>query len=220
MITPAQRHRARVLAAKEAAAQPMEQTRKDASQYELMLIKLREDKQRMRSMESIKARADVKAQLLPEYLPYVQGVISAGNGQQDDVLTTVMVWAIDAAVWETAVQIAEYAVQHKLSMPDEYSRSVAGVVTEQISEAAIKALADNQSFDLNILRSLETLAEKADMQDEIRAKLHKALGYGLRETDPESALVHLKTALSYNEKSGVKTDIKKLESQLNEKAKA
>jgi len=57
------------------------------------------------------------------------------------------------------------------------------------------------------------------MPDQSRARLHKALGYALRDNDQAvAALNHLKRALQLDNNSGVKTDIKQLESRLRKAA--
>ena len=49
------------------------------------------------------------------------------------------------------------------------------------------------------------------MFDQVRAKLNKAIGYVLKDDEPEQALSYLKRALELDESSGVKTTIKELE---------
>lgn len=53
-----------------------------------------------------------------------------------------------------------------------------------------------------------------DMPDQSRARLHKSLGYVLRESQPVSALNHLKRAMQLDDKCGVKKDTEQLERKL------
>jgi len=63
------------------------------------------------------------------------------------------------------------------------------------------------------------LTESEDMPDEVRAKLHKAIGYALNETDKPAALEHLIRALNLHEKVGVKKDIEVLEREIKNATK-
>ncbi|MBJ9626084.1 terminase, partial [Burkholderia multivorans] len=68
------------------------------------------------------------------------------------------------------------------------------------------------------LLDIEQLTALADMPDEVRAKLHKAIGYGLAASHPASALDHLRRALQLFANVGVKKDIERLERELKNSA--
>lgn len=213
MISPAKRHIMRVKAAEEAAKAAETQVRPDASMYELMLAKLYEDKRRLKGIESMKARAELKREMLPEYEPYIKGVLESDAGVQDDVLTTLMLWCIDAGEYDVALLLAEYAMHHNLSMADAFSRSLPCLLAEQFAEAV---LVNNDSVPEDALRKVGVLTASHDMPDQVKAKLHKAIGIVLENSDPAEALHHLKVAFDYDDRSGVKTKIKQLEKQLQQ----
>jgi hypothetical protein len=204
----------RVKAAQEAAAAADSQVRPDASQYELMLAKLYEDKRRLKGIESMKARAELKRELLPEYEPYITGVLMSDAGVTDDVLMTLMLWNIDAGEYADALDIARYAMKHRLPMPDKFQRSTATLIAEEFAEAVIKGGADLSTY---ILEQVLRLTADQDMPDEVRAKLHKAVGLSfIEEGNLASAQEHLKEALALHDGCGVKTQIKQLEKQLQQ----
>ncbi|WP_227369828.1 phage terminase small subunit [Halomonas sp. M20] len=214
MTSPARRHYQRITAAK-AAGDAQSGQPQTGEQYELHAAALWEARRTLKNIKSVAAKIDKKRELLPEFDSYVAGVIEAGNGAQDDVLMTIMVWRIDTGDIEGALAIAEYALHNGLDTPDRYERDTASLVTEQIAEEALSEIEsdDAQAYRLApLLEHLNTLTADMDMHDPIRAKLHKALGYALRESGAgERALDHLKQALSLNERIGVKKDIEKLE---------
>jgi hypothetical protein len=213
MISPAKRHIMRVKAAEEAAKTAETQVRPDASQYELMLAKLYEDKRRLKGVESMKTRAEIKRELLPEYEPYITGVLQSDSGAQDDVLTTIMLWCIDAGDYSQALELATYAMRHNLSMSDAFSRSLPCLLAEQFAEAVLK---NEESVPAGVLIHVGDLTLAQDMPDQVKAKLHKAIGTVLEEADPAQALIHLNAAYDYDDRSGVKTKIKQLEKQLQQ----
>lgn len=207
MKSLAQHHLERIQAKTAATGE----TRADVSHYALMLAKLATDRRRLKAIQSLERKIAVKREILPDYTNYVASVLESEPGVQDDVLTNVMVWCIDAGDYTGALAIANYALKHGLTLPDQYERTLATFVTEQIAEAALTAGA---CFELAILTKLAELTEAHDMPDPVRAKLHKALGIALQATQPADALTHYRRALSLHERCGVKKEIDRLEREL------
>jgi hypothetical protein len=214
MKSPAQCHYERVSAELAAASAAPGGSLAGASAYELMLAKLATDRRRLKAIQSIERKIDVKrAELLPEYVEYVAGALRGGRGAQDDVLTTVMIWRIDAGDFAGALDIARYALAHRMTLPDQYDRPLATAIAEEFAQAALAAFKLGETFDASQLAEVMTLTESADMHDQVRAKLHKALGKALQESDSMSALDHLRRALQLDERAGVKQDIARLEAE-------
>ncbi|WP_250466128.1 MULTISPECIES: terminase endonuclease subunit [unclassified Caballeronia] len=208
--TPARSHFARATAARAAAAMAPGQTMAGATPYELMLVKLATDRRALKSVQSVVRKIEVKRKLLPEYDDYVAGVLEAGRGAQDDVLVTVMIWRIDVGDYEGALAIASYAIEHGLALPDYFERSLASLLAEQFADAALSAFMDEQSFAARFLERVDELTADADMHDQVRAKLYKALGYAIEHVDASRALDYLRRAVSLNDRVGAKKDIDRL----------
>lgn len=186
--------------------------RNTANAYELMLAKLAEDKRRLKDVKSVEKKAEVKAQILPDYLPWITGVLQSEAGRQDDVLMTVFVWSIDIGNFNLALDIGAYAIEHQLVMPDQYKRDVPCVLAEEIADFALRT--DAQMLDQMFVAIDKTIHLTADndMPDEVRAKLHKAHGYSAREHGYlETARESLTRALALHDKVGVKKDIERLD---------
>ncbi|MFM0644992.1 phage terminase small subunit [Paraburkholderia bryophila] len=212
MKSPAQRHYERVSAEQAAASAAPGESLAGASAYELMLAKLAADRRRLKAIQSIERKIDVKrAELLPEYVDYVAGALRGGRGAQDDVLTTVMIWRVDAGDFSGALDIARYAIAHRMTLPDQYDRPLATAIAEEFAQAALAAFKLGDTFDADQLAEVMTLTSAADMHDQVRAKLHKALGKALQDSDRAAALDHLRRALQLDERAGVKQDIARLE---------
>lgn len=218
--SPARAHFERASAEQmQAASQPA--TRADATAYELMLAKLTEDKRRLHELQSIERRIEVKRILLPEYVPWVEGALKGAQGVQDDVLMTVMVWSIDVGDYERALTIAAYAIEHKLAMPDQYKRSTGCLIAEEIAVQALRGK-DGISAELTSwLTVAQMLTATEDMPDEVRAKLAKAIGYGLDQGGAKAeAIEQLRRALELHSKVGVKKDIERIEREIKNSAPA
>jgi hypothetical protein len=234
-VSPAMRHQARLVSARAAAiASPGESTR--GSAYELMLYKLADDRRRLKQIQSIQKKIEVKATMLPEYRDWIDGVLSAGNGAQDDVVASLLVWHIDVGDYERALEIAEYAVKHKLTLPDQYSRDIPTMLIDEFSVAYLNGpLFTDPEKAIAILDRIEAMTQNADTPDQAKAKLHKAIGYALIATvdkaDPveitlnqrasaSRASMHFAQALGLFEHVGVKKDIERLDRRLKKAAAA
>jgi hypothetical protein len=209
-------HRERMLA--QAAATTAADTgtaHATGSAYDLMRAKLAEDKRSLKALQSREAKIELKRKLLPEYAAWVDGVITADKPVQDDVVATVMVWAIDTGDIEPALAVAAYMLKHDLKLPEHYKRDLPTTLVEEIADQAGRP---DATVTADQLLRVGALTDGRDMPDEVKAKLHKAIGLALRDTAPAQALEHLQRALQLNARSGVKSDIRKLQKQLADAA--
>lgn len=202
--------RAHFLRASAAAVQAVGsgQTQTTGNAYELMLAKLAEDRRRLKGVQSIARKAEVKREILPEYQPWIEGVLKGDSGQQDDVFMTALIWTIDIGDIEAALPLAAYAIEHKLVLPDQYERTTACLIAEETAEIALKGV----PVEPVLLKAVAGITEAEDMPDQVRAKLHKAIGYAQREAgELVAARDNLARALALHDKSGVKKDIERLD---------
>lgn len=210
----AQQHYERTLAAKSAAGATPD-VRADASQYELMMAQIHAHTMSLSGIQSVERKEAFKREILDEYAPYLAGVIEGDSGLEDEVLTTCLVWRIDAGDIEGGLDLAAYAMKHDLESTDSFKRSIEAIVAELITD---RFFHDQQSISLDQLNKLAELLEGRDYPDPIRARLEKALGYALRdEEDFPEALVHLENALRIHDKAGVKKDIAALKKRVSAK---
>jgi len=235
MTSPFLRNRQRKLAAQsgEAATAHMPKPRDEKSatgqEYAGLKVRLHDQLRQLQDVESHEARIPMKAQFVKDFAPWVDGVIEADKPVEDEIVMTSLVWSIDIGEFERAVEIGEFALRHRMSMPERYKRSVACFLREDIAEIAI---ADSDAVDLPLLVKIDSLTADADMPDAAKAKLHKALGRAWRakadafdasdDSAPaggeaayvSAALDQLRRALTLDKKAGVKKDIEQLDRRL------
>lgn len=217
MATPAERRFNQARAQAAAAAAGPGQTLAGGSAYELMLVKLDADRRRLKEIQSVERKIEVKREILPEYRDWVIGVLKGGQGAQDDVLTTVMIWCVDAGLYEEALTIARYVLAHGLTLPDQYERSVPTALVDEVSNAALSAQRSGAGFSLAVLEELEGLTATADMPDQARAKLHKALGVQYKAAGRfADAIREFSRALELHDGAGCKRDLNEAEKLLKE----
>jgi len=184
-----------------------------AKGYDLMLLQLNEDRRRLKGIQSTVTKAQVKIEVLPKYAAWAEGVLSVDGAQQDDVIMYVMLWRIDAGDYAGALTIGRHAIKHGWVMPVG-KRNTATVLTEEMADAAKAAILAGTPFDADLLLQTLDAVDGEDMPDQSRARLHKSIGWVQTESNPLSALNHLRHALQLDEKCGVKKDIEQLERKL------
>ena len=228
-------HFKRVNAARQAAASVNPQALEaDATRttYERQLLLLDTHQQQLRNLQSMEARAEFKAKLLPEYASYLAGLVEAGASAQDNVLVTLMLWHFDCALIGPALDLAAVALKSNMAMPESHKRSLACVVVEETAELLLGGKgADTPEQALAFIGRADTMTEGMDMPDAVRAKLLKASGRALRSVEfgdgegadslarDEGALVIMKRALQLDKNAGVKKDIEQLERAIKNAAK-
>ncbi|MBC3489916.1 phage terminase small subunit [Pseudomonas taiwanensis] len=227
-LTLAQRTQLRKRAAQDAARTAPAALMDGLTSYELMLAKLLQDQQRLKQVQSQQNKAKVKAELLPEYAPYVDGVLAAGQGAQDDVLVTIMIWRFDAGDYSGGLDIAEYVLRHNLQTPNRFNRTTGCLVAEEVAEAALTAQKAGSEFPLEILTRTAVLTADQDMPDEASAKLTLALGRatlaGLDENNSgqpgqiQAGIDLLKEAIQQHNSCGGKKDLERAERLLKKHA--
>jgi len=198
-------------------------------------MRLQHDLRRLKEIQSIARRVDVKREMLPAYTDWVAGLLdggrNAGAGIAEDVLPTVMVWLIDTGDYARALLLAEHVIAYDVPLPSRYERSAAALIVEEIADAAIRAQTAKQAFPLEVLENVAELTADADMHDQVRAKLHRAIGTALARaaedldpTKPEfvvaavAALAPLRKAVALHDRVGVAGQIKRLEKAITKRA--
>ncbi|WP_323951317.1 phage terminase small subunit [Aeromonas veronii] len=220
MTSPALRNRARKLAALQGAASPQfDQQRANA--YELQLMQLAEHRRTLKGIQSIERKIDAKRTMLPVYKPWVDGLLAADSGGQDDVLVTVTLWHLDTGDLKGALPMADYVIRHGLSTPDQYERTAPTLIAEEVADTAIKLQEAGTGPDRFLLISYLQLLHDCDIFDQVRAKLHKAVGRAyLAEGFKEPAAEHYRRALELHDKVGIKKELEVLERDIKKDKEA
>lgn len=214
-LSPAQIHMMNVAAQQ---ANSTDDEIENFDEYEKMLYLLARHQKDLKEIRSKELKAEYKRNILPHYLPWIEGTLKAGSGKQDNVLMTWLVWAIDCAEYHLALQIAEYAVHQQLVLPEKFSRTLGSLLAEEFADAAKIAKASNKPFELAYLLKVAEIVKEEDMPDQSRARLMREIGLLQMESQPEQALASLERALELDLNVGVKGQVEKLRKQLEKQA--
>ncbi|MGK8843231.1 phage terminase small subunit [Serratia marcescens] len=219
MLTPAQRHFQRVMAERHGKTEEFTEAARTA--HEQILHRLRMDQSALKRVQSDQAKAEMKKQLLPHYEGWIEGTLDGNSGRQDEVIVTLMIWAIDAGDYPLAVRIGRYVIEHNLAMPDQFRRTAATALVEELCDPILVQVKADESTDLTahlqVLEELAQIVDGKDMPDVVLAKLFKARGFALRGGDDAAqakALELLRQALKLDANAGVKKAIESLARQV------
>jgi hypothetical protein len=250
MASPARQHRDRVLAAQAAnaalpgVAAPPPTSGPAATAYEQMLMQLLEDRQRLKDIQSIEKKIELKRELLPNYRAWIEGVLKqaaeTGQAVQDEVVVNILPWLIDVGDYADAIALAAHVLRFRLVLPERFKRTPATLVTEEIAGAILATLnADLGAVTIetaHMLFDLESVVAGHDMPDEVAAKLQKAIGLtlaaaadaatpddhnviaGFVPATRTEALARLRRAIALDPRAGVKKNIEALERALKREA--
>lgn len=214
-LTPAQKHWQKTMAERRGENET-ERTHAELSAYENMLHRLRADKSQLSNIQGNDRKAEYKMSVLPNYQAWIDGVLESKTGVADEVFITTMIWFIDAGLYAEALKMADYAIQFNLPLPDNYNRTLATVIVDEICDWSLTVKASGKQDEviasLNELIELERITAQSDMPDGARAKLYKVIGLTLKEDEKQkaAALDYLQRAILADKDVGVKKDIEQL----------
>ena len=177
----------------------------------LMMAALQADKVRLKRLRSRHKKDLLKIELLDKYRDYLTNIINRDQSEHNEVLVVICIWSIDAGDYKTALTLADYALIKNMNAPEGFSRTLAEVIAEDVSDKAQKMVnpCELRGFLLQIIG----LIEDADIFDEVSAKLYKSLGLAWLAEDKKQALQAFITAQGYGAK--VKRKIAQLTKEVN-----
>lgn len=215
MLTPAQKHFQRVMAERHGKTEEHSDAARTA--HEQILHRLRMDQSALKKVQSDQAKAAMKKQLLPHYEGWIDGTLEGDSGRQDEVIVTLMIWAIDTADYPLAVRIGRYVIAHDLAMPDRFRRTAATALVEELCDPILVQVKADDTADLtpylSVLDDLAQIVDGKDMPDQVLAKLFKVRGFALRngtEAAQVTALGLLRQAIKLDAGAGVRKEIERL----------
>ncbi|MEB5477577.1 phage terminase small subunit [Acinetobacter pollinis] len=219
------KHQAKQAAADAAMFGEMRQT----SVYEKLFLQLKRDQSLLKQIQATSSKIEKKKALFDQYKSYVDGILESCPNVPDEIISNMLVWTVDTGDYDYAINIMKYMLKAQLNTPDQFERTVATFVYEQVAETQLKLLSaedEDEPFNLNVLIKLEELLHTSadfpehafDMPEQVKARLYVALGKaemksmaGIPEQDlalAKKAQSHLETAIKLDDRCRGKNDHK------------
>ncbi len=185
--------------------------------YQKLFMRLKKAQKQLKEIQSIDNKALFKADLLPDFQAWVDGVLENPTpNTKDEIFTTILVWHIDAGLLDAATTLSMFAIKHQFAGLDDFQRTLATTIFEEIAVQ----LSKGEAITLDNLESLSQCLEQKqasgawllDMPDKVRAKFFKeAANIHDKLSNKARALDLYHKALFCDERIGVKAQIKRLE---------
>ena len=185
------RHQAQLAAAKAAATGQVADATADS--LHLQLIALEDDIARLRRLDRIADRVELKrTELLPKYRPFVEAYLAEGKTHSNPVLATITCWLFDVGELETGIAWALRCIELGQSTPDNIKRDWPHFVADTVLEWAEPMAADGHSVEPYFSQVLELVDGSWKLNEQLTAKWFKAAGLNLLRGDdgkPNAALI-------------------------------
>ncbi|CAI2487551.1 phage terminase small subunit [Serratia proteamaculans] len=226
-MSPCQRHRARIKAAK--ALDNHEALTASPVSFHLQKLELEADVERLRSLPTAD-RIDMKRdELLPRWLPTVEAYLAGDKRYMNLALVYCVIWLFDTGEMERALDWADIAISEGQAMPENFKSTMPAFVADTVLEWATNEAAAGHSIEPYFSRTFNNIRDKWRLHEDINAKWFKFAGlYLLRDENgaPRATAVEdvavleqadalLAQAEKYNKNAGVKTMRTKIAARIN-----
>lgn len=225
MVSPFQQHQARLKkigditrlesarsAGKTTVANSLMAIKQKLALYE---SSLESDLKRLKDLTT-EQKAELKSrELIPQYKPLVDEIISSGHPVQSPIVGWVLVWMMDCGQFDDALPLAKklLAIGQELPLPRDIPTFMADAFKEWAAAEIEKDCSINPYIG-DFLQLVETDPTWAIM-NKSRADLYKLLGLqAYKNADWQAAIDYFTTAQSLNDKIGVKVKLAEAEKAL------
>lgn len=173
----------------------------------LMTAAMADDCARLSDLNAMEAKQRLKRdELLPKYLEYVQRYRDSGLNHPNPVLMQVMVWLFDTEQFEQALELADFAMAQKQSMPERFRRDIPTFIGDTLIDWADAEHKAKRSPEPYLSQLLPRVDGEWELFERIPARFHKLLGILAMEAEEwETACMHFYRAAELYPEIGVKT---------------
>lgn len=157
MISPAWKHRQRVLRERELAAasaalktqdqQTINKLASENGKFQLLLQSIENDCKRISDLPKGQARTELKRELLKVYLPVCDAYIAGDEEYTNPALTRVLIWLFDVGEIDKALSYAAVAIAQDQPLPERFNRDIKTYVADAFLEWAEVQLKSGHSVE-------------------------------------------------------------------------
>lgn len=156
-MTPCQRHRARMKAAK--ALDKCEALTASPVSFHIQMLELARDVERLRSLtraERIDMKRDV---LLPRWMPTVEAYLAGDARFANPALVYCVIWLFDTGEMGKALDWADVAISESQATPENFKSNLPAFVADTVLEWAIMQAEAGHSIEPYFTARLKTSAK-------------------------------------------------------------
>ena len=179
----------------------------------IMEVKMNSDVARIGMQASRVKKHELQTALLPSYSDYLAEAMKNPTGGDDPVLVQCMIWAFNTGDLEQGRQLADHAIQHGLSMPDNFKATVKQFLCREVAYWSLAQQKEGNDPEPHLSEVFKA-SRNWDKPDQIESRLLKARAQHIIEQNAEAALDLFELAAKLDDRAGVSQVIKRLKKQL------
>lgn len=179
----------------------------------IIMTQFKADQHHMTHIKSRIKRTAIKRSTLTRYQEWLTAFMQKQSytGDEARMFVWLTLWHLDVGDWQRGLELAGFALTEGMSAPNDFARTLAETVTEEMVSGILKE--GTVTHHLDLLDALAQQINDYDMTDQITAKLYKARALARLDSDPEKARELLLMAAELDSKAGVKRYLKALEAR-------
>ncbi|BBN59322.1 phage terminase small subunit [Hydrogenovibrio marinus] len=167
----------------------------------------------LRAIPDHKDRDELKKQLIEKYRqPVMEIMKDYGSFAGQKLVFWWIMWRLDVEGFEPVQADMLVGVEKGLTTEEPFSRDFATLYLDSVQDFTAAGMKSGADFDESYLNGAIAMLEsgKVITNDAVKSKLYVCHGrLALARDDNKVAIDSLEKALKYNDKAGVKTDLKK-----------
>jgi archaellum component FlaC len=171
-----------------------------------------------RTIEDIADRAPVKAEAVKRLEAFVMKYIESAAAYPNIAAVWFMIWLFDLADIKRAVEVGLHLAKQGIhKMPTRFNSTLATYICDNVYDWAKAELEAERSAGPYLQQVVEAMeAQGWEVPIVVRGKMHAMLGKHLEAlTEYKAALDEYETAMSINDRAGVKKRIDAMKAKLN-----
>lgn len=227
-MSPCQRHRARMKAAK--ALDNREALTASPVSFHLQRLELEKDVKQLRSLPRTEDRIEFKRDvLLLRWMPTVEAYIAGDARFANPALVYCVIWLFDTGEMGKALDWADVAIDERQATPENFKSTLPAFVADTVLEWATDNAEAGHSIEPYFSRTFENIREKWRLHEDINAKWFKFAGLHMLRDETgqpratavddvetlEEADALLAQAQAFNKNAGVRTMRDKIRARIN-----
>ncbi|MCK9818567.1 phage terminase small subunit [Pseudomonas sp. MAFF 302046] len=182
---------------------------------------LDQDLERLSALKNLASKQALKRdELLPKYQDYVQRYCESGLSFHNRVAVQVMVWLLDTAQFDDALELADFLIEQGQPMPERFKRrDIQTFVADAVYEWAYTEYKAGRSPEPYLSDLLPLVDGEWQLTEQIPSKYHKLIGMRAMEAGNfDVALKHLERSTELYAQAGNDTRIEKVRKALAKQA--
>jgi len=174
----------------------------------------------LKVIKSHEQRNKQKAEIIPNYMPYIEAYLAGKERYKNPVLVIIMIWAFDCGDIGLAMKLAQEAMKANDELPQikdvvAFKSNLQDFILDSVFDYLEGEQKQGRTVEPYLSTAFEWL-ESIETFDQVKAKFHKLAGlHAFELEDWKATIEHFETAEKLDSKIQVTTKLKEAKKKLN-----